>query len=277
MRQHAQDGKVEVLVVASSKGGTGKSSTVASLAYALSRRGMRVAAIDLDVNANLSRGLGRIEPVPGQSIGSVICDPSRHLKEIVVRDAVPGVDLIPAVAADTMRAKLYIQSELPRIMRLRELIDDLADDYDVFLLDTPGELGVMLSAAVYAATWAIVPIPPKRDPILDCSVTVDFINQMRSMGSGCEVLGLLPTLVDRLHAHATKAGLELAAHVAEDKGVPLFRTRIPIESKFNEAELLNLPIGIVYPTSRTAIAYDLLADEVCGRMTENRNSAKDQK
>ena len=235
---------------------------------------MKVCAVDLDVNANLSRGLGGVEADPGKSVGAVITDKSRHLDEVVVHDAVPGVDLIPGFVHDTLRAKFYLQSELPRsVTRLNDLLLEISDSYDFILLDTPGELGVMLTAAVYASDWAIVPIPPKRDPIMDGSQTVDFIREITDMfKTGCQVLGLLATLVDRNHSHATQAGLALAEKVAEAKEVKLFYTTIPIESKFNEAELQHRPIGFVTPNARTAIAYDALAVEIRNRIRNSRRS-----
>lgn len=266
--------RAEVVVVCSSKGGSAKTSTVTSLAYALAQRGSRVCAVDLDVNANLSRGLGGVDVLPGDSVGAVITDKGRHLKEVTLREAVPGVDLIPGFVHDTLRAKFYLQSELPRsVTRLNDLLDEIVEDYDFVLLDTPGELGVMLTAAVYAADWAIVPIPPKRDPIMDGSQTVDFIREITEMfNTDCELLGLLPTLVDRRHSHATRAGMMLAAKVAEAKEAKLFKSIIPIESKFNEAELQHQPVGLLWPTARTTLAYIELAEEVCSRIRVARRA-----
>ena len=274
MRKPKTRTRAEIVVICSAKGGTAKTSTTTSLAYALAQQGQKVCAIDLDVNANLSRGLGGVDAEPGASVGAIIIDKSRHLEEVSVRDAVPGVDLIPGFVHDTLRAKFYLQSELPRsVTRLDELLQEISDAYDFILLDTPGELGVMLTAAVYASDWAIIPIPPKRDPIMDGSQTIDFVREISEMfGTGCEVLGLLPTLVDRTHSHATQAGIALAERVAESKDVRLFLTTIPIESKFNEAELQHQPVGLVSPKARTALAYDLLSIEIRNRIKATRRA-----
>jgi chromosome partitioning protein len=263
----------EVIVFSSAKGGSAKTSTTTALSYSLAQFGHRVCAVDLDVNANLSRGPGGVDVLPGDSVGAVITDKERHLKEVTIRQAVPGVDLIPGYVHDTLRAKFYLQSELPRsVTRLNDLLEEIVDDYDFVLLDTPGELGVMLTAAVYASDWAIVPIPPKRDPIMDGSLTIDFIREISEMfNTTCEVLGLLPTLVDRRHAHATQAGMMLAERVAETKEVRLFKTVIPIESKFNEAELQHRPVGMIWPNAKTSQAYNELADEVCSRIRAARD------
>lgn len=52
-------GKLEEVVIASGKGGTGKTTVAASLAYLLNANGLRLVAVDADVDApNLLLALG---------------------------------------------------------------------------------------------------------------------------------------------------------------------------------------------------------------------------
>ena len=52
----------KTVVVANRKGGTGKTTTTLNLGWALSRLGFSILLVDLDSQANLSKGLGISDP-----------------------------------------------------------------------------------------------------------------------------------------------------------------------------------------------------------------------
>jgi chromosome partitioning protein len=61
------------IAVLSQKGGTGKTTTVRTLADVLRRRGMRVLAVDLDPQGNLSDYFD-VPPEADPTIGDVLMD-----------------------------------------------------------------------------------------------------------------------------------------------------------------------------------------------------------
>jgi cellulose biosynthesis protein BcsQ len=55
---------------------------------------------------------------------------------------------------------------------------------------------------------------------------------------------------------------KLARELAEDRGVPVLRNKIPTEARFNEAEAYGMPVGERDRSARSAIAYRELAVEI---------------
>ncbi len=137
----------KVIVVASGKGGTGKSTVAASLGVAFAGRNRRVLLIDcdsgmrgLDIMLGVSKSLvfDIADVVSGNCKTEHIIYPCSHTN---------GLYLIPAPQK--------AEDELsPGV--LGQFIESVEDQYDIIIIDSPAGVGKGFETAVYPAQTCIV-------------------------------------------------------------------------------------------------------------------------
>ena len=121
------DQPLKVLTVSSFNPREGKTSTVQGLAVAAARGGMRVAMIDGDVRTGtLSKRLGYANN-PGLT---TVMIGARTLEAAIV-EITTGLSFLPAGPTPPNPASLLSSN------RLREIIDQLRDEYSLVIIDSP--------------------------------------------------------------------------------------------------------------------------------------------
>src|SRR6476646_10645997 len=115
----------ETIAVLSQKGGTGKTTTVRTLADAFRRSGVRTLAIDLDPQGNLSDYFD-VPPDAEPTIADVLTGRAKATA------AVHG-DIIPANLS-LAEAELALAGKMGRELTLRKAIRGVEEGYDVVLI-----------------------------------------------------------------------------------------------------------------------------------------------
>src|SRR5258706_1216282 len=132
----------EVITVAHTKGGAGKTSLTFNLAYALSTCGARVLVIDLDQQTGQSVFLGdTAQRRSGRTdeavdIGAVLMGRA-SFEDAVVRDVHPNLDVLPADGPSMGNAGRQLTDPWVR-SRLIDVLDAARAKWDIALVDTPG-------------------------------------------------------------------------------------------------------------------------------------------
>lgn len=148
-----------VMAVTSGKGGVGKTNIVANLGYALTKLGKRVLIFDADL------GLGNLDVLlgiaPRHNLAHVI-NGEKTLKEIVVPG--PGnIHILPASSGVQALTRLSHDQQF-RILRS---LNDLIQDYDVFLIDTAAGISTNVLYFTASAQEIIVVVNPEPTSITD--------------------------------------------------------------------------------------------------------------
>lgn len=139
------------------KGGVGKTSITFHCAVRASLYGLKVAMIDLDQQANLTRAC-RIDT---NKIVAMIDAISNNipLKDNMIRVA-DGLDLFPSKFENALLSTTLVINTLPLHKIFKELIDPLRRSYDLIFIDCPPDLDATVTAAVLAADFVLIPIEP---------------------------------------------------------------------------------------------------------------------
>ncbi len=139
------------IAVLSQKGGTGKTTTVRTLADALRRAGLTVLTVDLDPQGNLSDYCD-VPPDAQPTIADVLI--GRAAFPEAIHDGIVPANLQLA------EAELALAGRMGRELVLRNLLRDSMNGHeqavDVVLFDCPPNLGLLTVNALVASTHALI-------------------------------------------------------------------------------------------------------------------------
>lgn len=121
------DGNKNVIQVASSISGEGKTTTMANLSVSLHQSGKKVIVIDLDFRKPRLHRSFKVENVDG--LGDYMLD--KINKETLIKHSEYGVDIINR-GEEITDSSMVLTSD-----KLKNLISELKKEYDYVLLDTP--------------------------------------------------------------------------------------------------------------------------------------------
>jgi septum site-determining protein MinD len=150
----------EIIVVTSGKGGVGKTTTSASIACGLARRGKKVAVIDFDIglrNLDLIMGCERRVVYDFVNVIQGECT----LKQALIKDK--RLETLFVLAASQTRDKDALSSE-----GVRRVFDELtAENFDFIICDSPAGIEKGAHLAMYFADRAVVVVNPEVSSVRD--------------------------------------------------------------------------------------------------------------
>ena len=150
----------EIIVVTSGKGGVGKTTSSASLANGLARRGKKVAVIDFDVGLrNLDLIMGCERRVVYDFVNVVQGEAS--LRQALIKDK--RFENLYVLAASQTRDKDALTRE-----GVEKVLKDLSDDgFDYIVCDSPAGIEKGAFLAMYFADRAVVVVNPEVSSVRD--------------------------------------------------------------------------------------------------------------
>ena len=150
----------EIIVVTSGKGGVGKTTTSASIATGLARRGKKVAVIDFDVGLrNLDLIMGCERRVVYDFVNVIHGEAT--LKQALIKDK--RFETLFVLAASQTRDKDALSKE-----GVEKVLKDLAaDGFDYIICDSPAGIEKGAFLAMYFADRAIVVVNPEVSSVRD--------------------------------------------------------------------------------------------------------------
>ncbi len=150
----------EIIVVTSGKGGVGKTTTSASIACGLARRGKRVVVIDFDIGLrNLDLIMGCERRVVYDFVNVIQGDCT--LKQALIKDK--RIETLYLLAASQTRDKDALTEE-----GVRRVLDELvAEGFDFIVCDSPAGIEKGAHLAMYFADRAVVVVNPEVSSVRD--------------------------------------------------------------------------------------------------------------
>ena len=160
----------EVIVIASGKGGTGKTTVCAGLAAALAKDKQRVLIMDCDSGmrgVDMMLGISDILVYDISDVISGECEPNEAMYRVS-----------ETYELYCIAAPLYAEDEVSPSL-INEFVDKVRDDFDYILIDSPAGTGSGIVSAANAADRALVVINTEPISIRGCK---NISNRLRVLG-----------------------------------------------------------------------------------------------
>ena len=243
----------DTIAVLSLKGGTGKTTTVRTLADVLRRVGLDVLAVDLDPQGNLSDYFD----VPSDASPSVADVLSGDAK---VKEAVYDGGIVPATR-NLAEVERSLSGKMGREVVLKKALREARRQHDVILIDCPPALGLLTVNGLVAADWAIVSSEAQYFALQGVNGALEVIEQAREYyNDDLQVLGILMNIADMRTKHSQDA----FAQLQEAFGERVFAT--VIRSSIAYAESAEKALSILDYRPDLGADYEALSAEVLERI-----------
>ena len=246
-----------ILAVANQKGGVGKTTTSINLAASLSGAGKRVLLVDLDPQGNATMGSGVDKRASRATVYEVLLG-ERDIRTARVRCDKGGYDLVPA-NQELAGAEVELVGMAHREVRLKDALAEVEPEYDYILVDCPPALNLLTVNGLTAAHAVMIPMQCEYYALEGLSDLVQTIRKVRAhLNPALEIEGLLRTMYDPRNTLSQQVSDQLQKHF----GAKVYRTIIPRNVRLAEAPSYGVPAIHFDKTSKGALAYLSLADEI---------------
>lgn len=148
---------MKILSSYSIKGGVGKTALSVNLAYSLQQTGQRTLLMDLDPQGAAAFYF-RVNPAEKFPFKGDAISPGGMRKNIRESDY-PGLDILPSNLAYRNFDLLLDRMKKSR-SRLRKVMEDIGEDYDVVVLDCPPNITLLSENVFRASDLLLVPVIP---------------------------------------------------------------------------------------------------------------------
>mgnify|MGYP000876015530 CR=1 FL=1 len=256
-------GQIMRRVVFNQKGGVGKSTITCNLAAISAHQGLRTLVVDLDPQGNSTHYLmgDAADNVDDTLAGffnqtlSFNFNPKKTA-EFVHATPFPGLSIMPSHPnLEELQGKLESRY---KIFKLRDALDELADDFDAIFIDTPPALNFYTRSALIATQLCLIPFDCDDFSRRALYALMQNVEEIKAdHNRGLEVEGIV---VNQFQPRATlpqKLVQELL-----DEGLPVFKTYLSSSIRIRESHEQAKPMIHLDPKHKLAQEFVALHEEL---------------
>src|SRR3954447_7469132 len=288
--------RTKIVTLANQKGGCGKTTSTVSLAAAFALEGYSVALVDADPQCNATDSFGIDKDSLVEDGRYTLADgylTKKAAREIEYPFAeerfearltlIPGnrglntvSHRLDAQLQATVSNENYSDLDADDIknehrMRLRQSLESLRGHRDIVVIDTPPELGFLMTTALIASDWYIVPVFPSGYDLKGLETLARTVEKVRKRyNPTLRLAGVLLGNYDR----TAKLDKDIHRALVDKFGEDLvFRTTIARSVKHRESTLYRKTIFEHAPTDQASLQYAELLKEMLNRGAKGAFSA----
>jgi cellulose biosynthesis protein BcsQ len=244
-----------ILATYNVKGGVGKTTTTANLAWLAARDGFRTLLWDLDPQGGATFCL---DVLPGGRIGSRKLVTGRvGLDEAVRPSAFANLHVLPAHRS-FRNMDLHLEQQKHPGKRLLKMMRPLSRQYDLLMIDCAPSISLVSENVFRAADALLIPVVPNPLSLRAVEQVRAFLDRQRL--NGVELLPFFSMVDQRKRLHR-----ELVERPPGDVAV-FADAWIPYASEVEQMTVRRAPLVSYAPGSRAGLAFRRLWEETRSRL-----------
>ncbi len=245
-----------VISVTNQKGGVGKTTSAVNIAYYLAKSGQKTLLVDFDPQGNATSGLGVDKESLDGTMTEVMLE-TKLLKDVIIKTDFKNLFLAPSTP-HLANTEVELAQANRRFTRLRNAIDN-TPTFDYVIIDSPPSLSLLTVNGLIAARYVLLPVQAEFYALEGLGQLLETMKLIRkNMNPTLDLLGVLPTMVDKRTSLSTQVHEEIKKHFPGR----VFKTTIPRNIRLAEAPSHGLPIGEYDKWSKGARAYKSVTKEI---------------
>ena len=249
----------KIIAVVNQKGGVGKTTTAVNLTAALHDLGLRVLMCDFDPQANATSGLGVDKRKVKKDVYDVVVD------GVPVREAIIQTkfgDVLPS-SADLAGAAVELIGMEDANRRLARALSDVRNEYDLIFVDCPPSLEMLTLNGLAAADGILVPVQCEYYALEGLSDLMSTLRMVKKrINPELEIFGVALTMFDGRTNFSTQVAQEVRRHFPGK----VYASVIPRNIRLAEAPSHGLPVTAYDRSSKGAVAYRAMAEEIKAKL-----------
>ena len=258
------------IAVVNQKGGVGKTTTSINLSASLGALKKKVLLVDLDPQGNATTGVGIDKGDINSSVYEVLVM-KNNIEKSIIKTKSKNLYLLPAylnlagvdMELIELEKAFHVKGEkFNRVMRLKEELTKVRDNYDYIIIDCPPSLGILTTNALAAADSVLIPVQCEYFALEGIMQLINTIMlAQKKVNPNLDIEGVLLTMLTT----NTNLGLEVVESIKGFFKERVYDTIIPRLIRLAEAPSHGKPILEYEPRSRGTLAYYNLAKEVISK------------
>jgi chromosome partitioning protein len=244
--------------ICNNKGGVGKTTISLCLAGAISEMGLKVLLIDMDQQGSLSSSfLPDIHNLP-MVVTDVIRDDRLSIKKAIQQTRYSNIDIVPSnLSLGNLESEL--QSDRDCHYYLADKIDEIKDDYDAVIIDSPPNLGLATWSVLTAVEGLIVPLEAQDYSVKGTGYVHGLIQNVKKRAN--QKLDITGYLINKYDGRR-RIEQDFKAMIIEQLGGKVFPQVLKDAVLYVEAVTLGRPVTDLAPKSEHAEAFREIAKVV---------------
>ncbi len=255
---------MKVITVANQKGGVGKTTTVLALSNALMERKKKVLLVDMDPQRNSSM-IYHAKIKDHLTLYDFYIN--REASPFSFGEMIQKTDIGNIIPNDPSLAGIegVIGANPKNMFTLRKSLEEVKDDFDYVLIDTPPALGFYMMTSLTASDGVVIPMKAEKFSIaglMDIRKSIQDVKEYYN--KDLEIYGIVLAQFDKRN-RLDREIAEILPADGKKNGYHVFSTKVRVNQDVKEAQNNGQLLLNEFPNCNASEDYRSLAKELTRR------------